>query len=243
MRLGLSGAALKWLAVLFMAIDHVAYTVLQNGFLAAPNRLPVQIGSMVFSEEMLVQLCDLMRGVGSLAFPLFAFLMVEGFFHTRSVWKYGRRLIVLAFLSEIPFDLAICGGFSWEVQNVFFTLAIGLAGMELSERYGSGITERAVMIAVCCGAAEAIRGDWGVSGILFIMILYLLHGKKGWQAVAEAGLLFVSGSRQMAGFLIVPLILLYNGKRGFGKLRYFFYWFYPVHLAVLAVLIRWMDFL
>lgn len=243
MKNGLSGTALKWMAVIFMAIDHVAYTVLQQGFLATPDRLPFHLGPLTFQKEILVQLSLLMRGIGHLAFPLFAFLMVEGFFHTRSVWKYGQRLLLFAVLSEIPFDLAICGGFTWEVQNVFFTLLIGLVGMELSERCGTGILEKLVIMVLCCGVAEAIRGDWGMIGILFILILYQLHGKKSWQAVAAGmGLLMVFGFRQITIFLIIPLIFLYNGKRGTGRFRYFFYWFYPLHLAALAVLIRWMGF-
>ena len=79
----------------------------------------------------------LLRLAGGLAFPIFAFLLVEGFLHTRDRKRYLAKLCVFALISEIPFDLALFGTpFYRGYQNVFFTLAIGVAVMMGLEKMG-----------------------------------------------------------------------------------------------------------
>ena len=128
-RLHLSASALKYLALLAMTADHIAVICRPvPGF----------------------------RTFGDLAFPLFAFLLVEGFFHTRDRRCYGRRLLLAAAVSEIPYDLAFSG--RWmdaQHQNVCLTFFLALVAMELLERYGNGIWEKLVLTAVLCSFAAA----------------------------------------------------------------------------------------
>ena len=113
---GLSGSTLKLIAIVTMFIDHLGVVAFET-----------QISNYMVPYYI-------MRLIGRLAFPIFCFLLVEGFFHTRDVKKYALRLLVFAFISEIPFDLAFNRQmFYWRHQNVFFTLFIGLLVIALLE--------------------------------------------------------------------------------------------------------------
>ena len=112
----LSGSALKLLAVVTMLIDHIA-----SHLMTADVVLFSVLGHNV-------RLYPLLRGVGRMAFPLFAFLLVEGFVHTHSRQKYGLNLLVFTLLSEVPWDLLHHGvWFSFKSQSVFVTLLLGFA--------------------------------------------------------------------------------------------------------------------
>ena len=116
----LTGAHIKWLAIILMLIDHIGAVILEPFVIKL-----MQSGSLQMYEkgQQLWQVDMVLRGLGRFAFPAFCFLLVEGFMHTRSRTRYLRNLIVFAVISEIPFNLAI-GGFWWapDYQNVFFTL-------------------------------------------------------------------------------------------------------------------------
>lgn len=116
-----SGAALKAAAVSTMLTDHFAAVVI-SGFVSARHaRLSQE------SLEILGIVYEWMRHIGRMAFPIFVFLVVEGFYHTRDRKKYAARLLLFAVLSEIPYDLAVCGRFcDWRAQNTLFTLFFGL---------------------------------------------------------------------------------------------------------------------
>ena len=128
---GFFGSDLKIIAIVAMFIDHLAAAFLQNVYL---HMLPSDIYASteastawfaahpgVAAFEILILL---LRGIGRFGFPIFAFLLVEGFIHTSNVKKYALRLGIFALISEIPFNLAFANVFFYEkYQNVFFTLA------------------------------------------------------------------------------------------------------------------------
>ena len=90
----------------------------------------------------------IMRGIGRIAFPIYCFLLVEGFYHTHDVKKYISRCFLFAVISEVPFDLAVHGVWFYPgAQNVFFTLAIGLCtlyAVSACERKGMSIISSAL---------------------------------------------------------------------------------------------------
>ena len=108
----LSGSALKMLAMAIMLIDHTASFLLRH---YPPAIAPwFQIGSTTYS------LYRVMRDVGRAAFPIFCFLLVEGFLHTHNRFKYGRNLLIFACISEIPWNFAQNGTLLYpDKQNVF----------------------------------------------------------------------------------------------------------------------------
>lgn len=115
---GFSGSTIKIFAMITMLIDHTAAVVLQRLITIGENSNSI--------DSALYFIYVLMRLIGRLAFPIFCFLLVEGFLHTRSQKKYALRLAAFALISEVPFDLALFGKINFGYQNVFFTLLIGL---------------------------------------------------------------------------------------------------------------------
>ena len=203
----LSGFQLKCIAILSMALDHT--------------------GAVLFPQEIWL------RCAGRLAFPIFCFLIVEGFVHTHDVYRYMARMGVFALISEIPYDLAfrgVCLEFAY--QNVFFTLLIGIAMMKLLS-----VTrlwpEKAAILILAMWLAVVLRTDYNFRGILLIFMLYVFREQK-FLAAAAGGLwnFLYTGTVQRYGVFSAVPMLLYNGKPG-RRMKYFFYIFYPAHLLIL----------
>ena len=131
-RFSISGSVLKMVAITTMLIDHLGAGLLLP-LLSLPPTSPLSTNdpgiSFLFHRYLLTyEFYSLLRIIGRSAFPIFCFLLVEGLLHTSSRGKYLLRLLLFSFLSEIPFNLALFGGLrNANHQNVFFTLAIGLA--------------------------------------------------------------------------------------------------------------------
>lgn len=236
---GLSGSALKLIAVVTMILDHIGAVCLEVGsYLYAGSGQAAEAFFETSTAETLQQLDYMLRTIGRISFPIFCFLLVEGFVHTRDVKKYGGRLLLFAFISEVPFDKALFDQWFYPgAQNIFFTLFIGLVTMAGMKRFEGKPLPQLLILAAGCAAAWVLKTDYLAAGILMIGIMYLLRQRKSVMAVG-VGILTAAESVWLycAGVLSLIPICLYNGRRGRLKLKYFFYWFYPVHLAVLYAL-------
>lgn len=232
---GISGSTLKLIAILSMLIDHAGATVIrtiwQSPVIAADAELR-QLWSEIYRAS---------RSIGRIAFPIFCFLIVEGFLHTHNVWRYASRLSLFALISEIPFDLALKGSWYYpQKQNVYFTLLIGLLVLiglrffETSKRRLLHIFWPLVLIAGMY-AAFWIDTDYNYKGVFLIAVLYLLRRERLQQCVGCA----VSVAWEMPAPIAALPIFLYNGTRG-RQMKYFFYWFYPVHLLVLYAIANFL---
>lgn len=226
---GISGSTIKIIAIVSMLIDHIGavvvyryigYTIRQGNI--APNEI--------------YELYHLLRNIGRWGFPIFCFLLVEGFLHTRSVVKYALRLGLFALVSEIPFNLAFSGRvFDPSYQNVFFTLFIGLLVMSCFrtvERTNLHIALKALffLLSLIAGyyIAVFLCTDYNGIGVCCILVIYFFRNNKSLQLLAGSLAFMWEVPAPMA---FIP-IAFYNGKRGL-KMKYFFYVFYPVHLLVL----------
>ena len=222
----LSGSWLKLLAVIIMLIDHTGVIIV--------SRCPQIVLFTVLGRTF--TLYTLMRLMGRMGFPLFAFLLAEGFLHTHDRRRYALRLGAFALVSEAPFDLALYGKFPvWTHQNVFVTLCLGVLGLWALEQFRGKGWKQLLSLLALYGVALVSRCDYGVRGYGFVLLLYLLRERPISRAVIGAG--YLSATWQ-AGLAFVP-ITFYNGERGFirGKtLQYAFYLFYPLHLLLLYVI-------
>lgn len=218
---GISGSFLKWLAIIAMTIDHIGVGVIN------PYN---QVSTMDLSGWYTTS-----RLIGRLAFPIFVFLIVQGYQHTSDLRKYLARLFVFALISEVPFDLMGNNQLvSMTHQNIFFTLFIGVAGLamlEHFERAGKSI-EQFIPLIVAVLAAELLNVDYGWYGILFIFGVGTLRDQKIRQTLFGVAM----GIAQMftASLAFLP-IWFYNGQRG-RQNKWFFYLYYPGHLLVIYLI-------
>ena len=228
---GVSGSTLKLFAITTMLIDHtgaaVVGTILNRGALRTMDPELYRTLSTLYR---------MMRGVGRLAFPVFCFLLVEGFFHTRSVQKYCERLFIFALISELPFDFALKSGVPfWDKQNVYFTLLLSLICIWMLDELRERPVLQLCAMASCMYLADALKTDYNFKGVFLVAILYLFHDYRIYQCAAGAAAIAWEDYAPLSFILCY----FYNGKRGL-KLRYLFYWFYPGHLIILGILRRYV---
>lgn len=224
----LSGSALKVLAMLTMLIDHTGAHLLRH---YGPATVPLfSFGGSSYS------LYRIFRDIGRIAFPIFCFLLVEGFWHTHDRKKYGRNLLIFACISEIPWNLAQNSTLLYpDKQNVFFTLFLGYLAFCAIDHFKENELLQLLCMAALFAASWYLKADYGWKGYVFLLIMFWLHDHKPAQALIGSAWLSYEWK---ACFAFLP-INMYNGKRGFirGKgMKYFFYAFYPVHIAVIVVL-------
>ena len=222
----LSNSALKVIAVITMIIDHIAvvfYYRFTDVFISFAGR------SMTYYE--------LMRLIGRMSFPVYAFLISEGFIHTRNRKMYGLRLLLFALLSEIPWNLEHTGTIYYEKQNVFFTLFLGYAGICTAEkiRKGEETLKNQAMMLLLLLISFVLNADYGYSGFCTILMMYLLRESLILRTCAGICLL----SCHWKAIPAFALIGLYNGKRGFISNRFLqilFYAIYPLHMLIFYLL-------
>lgn len=219
---------IKSIAVITMFIDHLGAALVWEYVLTLQGDARMQWYTIYM----------IMRKIGRLAFPIYCFFIVEGLEHTRSVKKYIMRLLIFAFISEIPFDYAFQSRLTLDYQNVFFTLAIGLICIwgvrEVEERIANHIKQivfKTLIIAAGIFLANMLNTDYSGFGVLIIAVLYLFQKSRLLQCIAGA----VGFAWEVTAPISFLLLFFYNGERGRRINKYFFYAFYPVHLAVLAV--------
>ena len=221
----LSGAALKYIAIGSMLADHVNKAIILR-VLSEDSALWLQAISSVFSA------------VGRFAFPIFFFMLVEGFYNTRNRWRYLRNLILFAIVSELPFDL-----FMWsdhllaycQRQNIYFSLAFALCVIWLVDRVKEkGSSGLALAMLIClagCLVAWLGRVDYGAKAILIILAFYFFRSNR----LLASGMGYLVVFRTVWALPSFAALNLYNGQRG-RQNKWLFYWFYPAHLLLLGIL-------
>ncbi len=253
---GISADFLKLAALVTMLIDHIGAGLLER-FLSDGRVRDFLV------YQRILGLDQLLRVVGRVSFPIFCFLLVEGYIHTKSRRAYALRLFAFAILSELPFDLLFFGGWNPYSQNVFWTLLIGLLALWGADALRGRIpgapgsvrvfkkAALALVPAAAMCAAWLLKTDYSWRGVLLIVMISFLRRDR-FLLVIEAPFLFLltefldlmlRGSSvtyslettlsHVTVFLSFFLVRFYDGSRRRKGHRYFFYLFYPAHLLIL----------
>jgi len=197
--------------------------------------------------------------IGRVAFPIFAWGIANGYRHTSNVKKYLSRLLILAIVSQIPYSI-IFGtlyGIPWRM-NIFVTLAMGLVMMLMYDRLrGDRLLQRmSLLLMIVFGLL--IPTGYGLYGLLMIFVFNITYGKTEamilWQSVLTIAVVYLTqhyayllpidmirylalpSTTQYWSLAALPLLALYSNKKGYNKHKWWFYWFYPVHLVTLFCL-------
>lgn len=214
-RWGLNGNQLKILAMIAMTCDHV--------------------GLQLFPEV------DVLRIIGRLAMPIYAFMIAEGCRHTRSRKKYLLRLLGMGSLCQAVYLIAMG---SW-YQCILMTFSLSVLLIMLLDKAELEKTTAATVrlwagamlaFGLCVVLPDLLPHtdfaiDYGLPGV-FLPVLIYGAGNRG-LLVGLALVALNSGGMQWFSFFAVPLLLAYNGQRGTANLGRIFYWYYPIHLAAI----------
>ena len=180
--------------------------------------------------------------IGEIGFPLFAFCVSEGFYYTRNKQKYLRNLLIFALISEIFFDYAFTNEIIyWFHQNVLFTISSAVLFLIIYEKINNSkqsLISKTILISLILLLFLMVSTlsftDHDTYGILLIFIFYVFRDKPILKYSFSAIILYTAFAYGYS-VLSIPIIMLYNGKRGFN-LKYFFYLFYPLHLLILIII-------
>lgn len=236
----ISQEQLKLLACLSMLLDH-------TGAILVAQILRSGAGGLFFRE-----LYTMLRTIGRMAFPIYCFLLAEGVHHTRDPRRYGLRLLIAVFLAELPFDLALHGGFSWQNQSVMVTLLLGFLTLD-SMKHCRHFLPKLLIVLPFALLAEILQSDYGAKGVALIAIFYLTRNIPHGRVLQFLGMWFLFSpshlmalnwmegiritTQEWAVLALIPISLYSGEKQSRSKgLQWAFYLFYPIHLAILWLL-------
>ena len=241
------------------------------------KKLSIETTSMsLHIMAMIFMLCDHLWGtiipgndwltcIGRISFPIFAFMIVEGYFHTKNLKKYVCRLLVFAVLSEIPFNLAMGSRVFYPIhQNVLWSFLISIGLISLNEKAKKtqkrwieiGTGALTVLLGFIIGLVTMV--DFYYAGILTVLVFYFFRERKWWSYIGQLLCLWYINTELLGGlgyeihlfgqnyfilrqgfalFALIP-IWLYHGKQGYHSkmLQYSYYAFYPLHLLILGMI-------
>ena len=207
---------------------------------------------------------DVFTCIGRLAFPIYAFLIVEGYFHTRSLKKYVKRLLLFAVISEIPFNLVMSGTPFYPLhQNVLWSFLISIGLIHWNEQVKEKQVWKRVLVGIATVSIAYIGGiltfvDYYHAGIFMVLVFWLFRGGKWWHYLGQLICMWYINCEMLGGFgyvfelfgtehfvprqalallALIP-IWLYRGRQGYHsrKLQWVYYGFYPAHLLILGMI-------
>jgi hypothetical protein len=192
-------------------------------------------GAVYFPELIILRI------IGRLAFPIFAFLIAEGVYYTKDINKYFARMLIFALITEVVFDLAFYN--SWLYlghQNVLFTFTFAIGGYILASRFGQNEKSwQWVMMIIVALIGGLFQVDHSWFGIMIVMVFILMREQKELKFLMVAFIIgavtFMGSSLYIFSVMAIPLLWFYNQKLG-PRMKYLFYTLYPGHLLILYLI-------
>lgn len=217
----LSNNQLKIIGIITMTIDH--------------------IGVYLFPQ------CEILRIIGRLAFPIFAYMIAEGCAYTKNRRRYLGTLCLVAILYQTAYFALTKSLY----MGIFVTFSLSVAFiyvMDFARTHKNHIGMSVLLVALACvlvitdALPKIIRGfliDYGFAGVILPALVYGVKTKRDKLFMLSLGLVLLSGiygGVQWYSLLTVPLLALYNQTRGKIKMKSFFYIYYPLHMTVIYLI-------
>ena len=240
------------------------------------NKLKLETTSFsLHIMAMVFMLCDHLWGtsvvshdvftcIGRLTFPIYAFLIVEGYFHTRSLKKYVKRLLLFAVISEIPFNLVMSGSIFYPLhQNVLWSFLISIGLIHWNEKFREKKMWKRFLVGIATLYIAYIGGivtfvDYYHAGIFTVLAFRFFRGRRWHEYLGQLLCMQYINCEMLGGFgyafhllgaehfvprqalamlALIP-IWLYRGRQGYHSktLQWIYYGFYPAHLLILGIL-------
>lgn len=226
MKFNITSFWLHIIAIILMTIDHIVIVFIGNE--------------------------NILRAIGRPAFPIFAFLLAEGFYKTKNRKNYFVRLLILAIVSEPIFDYVLHQKIPyWFQQNVIFTFLLAFCAMTLIEKINKDRVKTTIIFFASMIVGFLTMIDYNYIGIPMVLTFYLFKEKTKLNLIAQISIitilsLLLGGQTlftieqikipdEILSLLALIPIWLYTGKQGlYNKwVKYFYYAFYPTHLAII----------
>ncbi len=237
--IGFSHNALVIIAMFTMFLDHFAFIIISGGKLYGYDPTLFQNAIKLPEAKKWLLLYSILRIIGRISFPIFSFLIVEGFRKSSNVFKYIIRVFILAIVSELPFDLMIFNKLSFDcfqVQNVLWTYFIALimlSTIKLMSNLPIFLTIFPAIIAAII--TFFLKSDYWIEGIILTYIFYIFRHDLNLKCLFTliATFLMTINNYYGLGILSVFFIYFYDGTKGYFDLRRLHYLFYPLHILIL----------
>ena len=229
---------LKIIGLLLTVQGTLGVALLQNGLLHMGDRTQLELWDLIQTDQNAAQVLAwsiLSKGMVSLAWPIFAYLAVEGLQHTSSFPRYALRLLGVAVISEVPYDLAMSGQWvDWSSQNFLFSLLIGLVALYMVQEVGES-KEKAGPLRILFPVGAVVwtflfQTQLGILVVLAMTAMYFLRERPVWRDIVVA----VLGLATIPASLSVLLIHFHKpGPSMFPKWVY--YGSYPLQLLLIGL--------
>lgn len=232
-----SAWGLKIFACIITLLANFGIIIVEHGIIDVGSYTKAELSEALSNNPTLMVwsgVGTVLQLLGGLAVPIIAFLLVEGFQKTSSLRKYFLSILVLAVVSEIPYDYAMTGHI-WDIstQSVAVSLLVSLIMLYFIRFVKNGFL-KFIVVAAAVVWITLIRGEYGLCIVLLCAILYIFSEKNGLKAILGmiVSLLYFPGPLAFYG------IYFYNGDRKYKCSKYVFYAIYPIQLLVFGLITR-----
>ena len=237
--IGFSHNVLIIIAMFTMFLDHFALIIIQGGKLYGYDYSLYQNAIKLPEARKWITIYMVLRILESISFPIYTFLIVEGFRKTSNVFKYIMRILTLAIVSELPFDLMIFNKINidcFQAQNVVWTYFIALIMLSILRLMHNLPVALTIFPATIAGVITYfMRTDYWLEGIILVYIFYIFRRDLNMKCLLAFIVIFFMTLKDYYGLGIFSMffIYFYDGTKGILDLKRIHYIFYPLHILIL----------
>lgn len=242
---GLTSTALRMFGLLFAALGIAGKAVIQTRILGLGQITGQELLALLESSPDMMSMATAgiaLEALETCAVPIFAYLAAEGMIHTKDYKQYLLRVLGLALLSEIPYNIAFSAKLvDFSTRNPVFGVALALIAIGFCARYAGrdvkNVLLKILFVFFALVWSVMLNVEYGIIVILIAVVMWLMRNKPNVRNMAGAAVTILCSLSSMF-FMAAPMgflaIFLHNGEEGECN-RYVSYLAYPVMLVAAAI--------